>query len=130
MQCGAPTHRIAHLRVRGPPPPVVRRPEHEFESALDPAIGPFKSIALAVSLVCLVWDELYDLALRRPPTIDLRTRQCRACRQAGNSPSLTPCFTTRRLSFEAHPRFAEALNEAGQPVLMASLAGTPSFSLS
>lgn len=111
LQCGAPTHRLVRVRAVGPrPATALRAPESEKSS-----VPWYVYLVLPGGFGCLTMlvrglgDLLADASTRRRPTLSVRVRQCRDCGAQGPPSGFAPDYPARRMSFAAHPRFAEAL---------------------
>ena len=76
------------------------------------------------SLVLGLVNSLGDARARRRPTVSVRVRQCAECGPEGRPPAIAPDYDTRRISFDAHPRFVEALARVGRDAAAARKART------
>jgi len=104
LQCGAPTHRRVRVRVVGPRPPLIRtKTKVPWELHLIGGIGCLASIVAGLS------DLWRDSVQQRRPTLCVKVRQCSQCGNEGRPQGFAPEFRARRLSFDAHPRYLEAL---------------------
>ena len=106
LQCGAATHRRTRVRVHGPRPLPVQREPVRLPLWFDLLTG---GLGCLLSVLGGGVRLLEDALTTRRPTISLRVRQCAECGLSGTPPAHAPDYDARRITFEAHPRFVEAL---------------------
>ena len=104
LQCGDLTRRKVRVRVVGPHPTGPMRQRTHVPGLLH-LIGGLGCLFAFVA-------GILDAMANRRPRFALSVPQCAECARRGKPVGHSANFTSRRLSFDVHPRFEDGLRTA------------------